>query len=102
MSTNDHDALKASLEAFARRLDARVREFKDHGEFSDAREAFIESMRKRQASLSERLEAAIRNGMAWDVIKCEIELGFDALMEEFVQLEEHLDAEMMKQRGTKR
>ena len=48
MSNEDHDELRDKLDAFSRRLDARAREFKERGEFSDLHEPFLESIRKRQ------------------------------------------------------
>jgi hypothetical protein len=102
MGTKDHHPLRDKLDTFSRRLDARVREFKDRGGLSETHEAFTEDIRKRQAFLGEKLDSAIRKGAPWDVIKYEFELGFNALMEDFEQLEKQLDAETMKRERTKR
>ena len=76
MGTKDHHPLRDKLDTFSRRLDARVREFKDRGGLSETHEAFTEDIRKRQAFLGEKLNSAIRKGAPWDVIKYEFELGF--------------------------
>jgi hypothetical protein len=69
MSKEDHDPLMDKLDAFSRRLDARVREFKERGQFSGMHEAFTEGIRKRQVSIQEKLDSAIRNGATRDLIK---------------------------------
>jgi hypothetical protein len=91
MRNEDHDPLRDKLDAFSRRLDARVREFKERGEFSGMHEAFAESIRKRQASIKEKLDSAIHNGATCDLIKYEAERDFNGLIEEFLQWEKQLD-----------
>ena len=59
MRHEDRDPLRDRFDAFSRRLDARVREFKERGEFSDMQSAFLESIRKRQASIKEKLDSAL-------------------------------------------
>src|ERR1700730_4855270 len=99
MSNEDHDPLRDKLDAFSRRLDARIREFKERGEFSGMHEEFTQSIRKRQASIKEKLDSAIRDGVARDLIKYETERNFNGLIEEFLQWEKQLDAETMKRIG---
>jgi hypothetical protein len=99
MSHEDRDPLRDKFDAFSRRLDARVREFKEGGEFSDIQGAFLESIRKRQASIKEKLDSAIRNGATRDLIKYEAERDFYGLIEEFAKWEKQLDAETMKSGG---
>ena len=99
MSNEDHDPLRDKLDAFSRRLDARVREFKERGEFSGMHEAFTESIRKRQVSIQGKLDSTIHNGATRDLIKYETERDFNGLIEEFLQWEKQLDAETMKRIG---
>jgi hypothetical protein len=99
MSNEDHDPLRDKLDAFSRRLDARVREFKERGEFSGMHEEFAQSIRKRQASIKEKLDSAIHNGATCDIIKYETERDFNGLIEEFLQWDKQLDAETMKLEG---
>jgi hypothetical protein len=99
MSKEDHDLLMDKFGAFSLRLDARVREFKERGQFSGMHEAFTERIRKRQVSIQEKLDSAIRNGATRDLIKYETERDFTGLIEEFVQWEKRLDAETMKREG---
>ena len=99
MSKEDHDPLRDQFDAFSRCLDARVREFKERGEFSGMHEDFTESIRKRQVSIQEKLDSTIHNGATRDLIKYETERDFTGLIEEFVQWEKRLDAETMKREG---
>ena len=99
MSKEDHDPLRDKFDAFSRCLDARVREFKERGEFSGMHEDFTESIRKRQVSIQEKLDSTIHNGATRDLIKYETERDFTGLIEEFVQWEKRLDAETMKWEG---
>ena len=85
MSKEDHDPLRDKFDAFSRRLDARVREFKERGEFSGMHEAFTESIRKRQVSIQEKLDSAIHKGATRDLIKYEIERDFTGLIEDSMQ-----------------
>ena len=96
MSHEDRDPLRDKFDAFSRRLDARVREFKEQGEFSDMQGAFLGSIRKRQASIKEKLDSALGSVPTRDLIKYEAERNFNGLIEEFVKWEKQLDAETMK------
>ena len=99
MRDEDHDELRSKLDAFSRRLDARAREFKERGEFSDIHEPFLESIRERQASIKKKLDSAIQHSAKRDLIKYEAERDFNGLIEEFLQWEKQLDAESMKREG---
>jgi hypothetical protein len=99
MSNEDHDELRDKFDAFCRRLDARTREFKERGEFSDIHEPFLESIRKRQTSIKSKLDSAIQHGAKRGIIKYEAERDFNGLIEQFEQWEKQLDAESMKRAG---
>jgi hypothetical protein len=96
MANEADNALNDKLAAFSRRLDARVREFKERGEFSDIHEAFAETLKKRQEFVKERLDSAIHSGTTGGILKYEIERDFNGLPEDFAQWEKQLDAETMK------
>jgi hypothetical protein len=99
MSNKDHHSLRDKLDDFSRRLDARVREFKERGEFSDTHEAFTESIRRREASIKEKLDSAINKGARWDSMKYEFDRDFNGLIDEFARWGEQLDAETLKREG---
>jgi hypothetical protein len=68
MVTNANDPLPGELDALARRLSARTREFNNRGEFSNAHDAFLERRQKLHAAIEAKLEAVIRRGAVWEPI----------------------------------
>ena len=95
-TVNDYDVLRRELAAFARRLDAREREFREQGAFSDTYEVLNEEIRKRQAAIKGNFESALQKGATWDLLKYEFERDFNALSEEFARWEKRLDTETIK------
>ncbi len=96
MNYQNYQGLRNKLDTFSRRLDAKVREFKDQGEFSDDHEPVVEQIRKRHKCIREDLDAAIRKGAVWETIKYEFERDFNALHEELLRFEDRLDANVSK------
>jgi hypothetical protein len=96
--TNVIDPLPEALDALARRLSARTREFNNRGEFSKAHNAFLERRQKRHAAIEAKLEAAIRRGAIWQSIRLELERDFDTLLGNFGDLLDRMDAAAMKGR----
>jgi hypothetical protein len=97
MSEAERDRMRARLEEFSRRLDARTREFHDQGEPSDAHQALMSEIRKRRDRLQARLASVEAKGSAWDVIRVEMERDFSSIHDDLLQLDERLDAGQMKQ-----
>jgi hypothetical protein len=97
MSDQDYDALKKQFEDFSLRLDARTREFKANGMFATTHAAYAERLVKGHASVEARLEAATHRGDVWEATKAELHRDINALIGDFGQLEETLDAQRMKQ-----
>ncbi len=83
MITNIPAPSSEDLDAFSRRLGVRTREFNNGGEFSTARDAYLEQRRKRHAALEAKLESAIRRGAVWASIRLELERDFDTLCDNF-------------------
>ncbi len=96
--TNANDTIAEELDAMARLLGARTREFHERGEFSNAHVAFVERRQKRHAAMEAKLEAAIRRGAIWESIRLELERDFDALFGNFEDLLDRMDAAAMKGR----
>ena len=86
------------LDALARRLRARTREFNNQGEFSNVHDALLERRQERHADVEARLEAAIRRGAVWQSIRLELERDFDALIANCGHLLDRMDAAAMKRR----
>ena len=84
------DALKAKLDAFSRRLDDRIHEFRTTGEIK--KEEAMRSLRKRHETMKVRLDRAIRAGVVSDILKLEIERDFASLLDDIGLLENEFDA----------
>jgi hypothetical protein len=98
MSETEHDRMQARLEAFGRLLDARAREFKQTGEFSDQHELLISQIRGRYDLMQARLASAKASGSSWDLIRVEFERDLGSVYDDLLLLNNRLDAEQMKQR----
>lgn len=92
---NAPDAVK-KLDELDRRIDVKIREFKDRGEFSDVHDVFLAGVRKRHAAIRDRIDKALRDGMSWSLLEAEFQRDFNGLFEELMQWEDRLDAEAMK------
>jgi hypothetical protein len=101
-NAKDDRALADRLDAFSRRLDKRIREFKERGEFSSLHTVSMEELEKHHELLRKKLKSAVHEGEAWHALKYEFERDLDALYERFTKWESRLDAEMAKHEGGKR
>jgi hypothetical protein len=97
MSEAERDRMRARLDEFSRRLDARTREFQDRGELSDVHQSLVSQIQGRRDRLQARLASAEASGSAWQVIKAECERDFAAIDDDLLLLNERLDAGQMKQ-----
>lgn len=96
MSDRDRDAIKARLDELSVRLEARMREFKDQGEFSDVHQALMAEIRQRHDRIKEKLAAAEAGLVSWDIIETETKRDFDSIFDDLLQRLEQLDSEEMK------
>jgi hypothetical protein len=96
MSEAERDRMRAQLDEFSRRLDARTREFKETGELSDVHQSLIGQIEGRHARMQARLASVEANGSAWDVIRVEFERDFRSIFDDLLLLNDRLDASQMK------
>ncbi len=98
MSGTPPDATLDALKALAARIDARLKEFKENGAFSDADAptlaALTESRRKAQA----RLDAAVAGGSMAAATEAELRQDFHEVMEHVTNALQGLEARAMKRR----
>jgi len=100
MTSEDVAAFRRKLDDLSHRIDVRTREFEQGGEFSDVHEALMSQIRQRQDKLKMKVDAAAREGMSWDLVKAEFTRDHGSILDDFLQLEERLDAEAMKKRDS--
>ncbi len=92
MSEAEKNELRQRLADLSHRLDDRVREFKEKGEFSDIHHRSVIELRQRQGKLIERVHAAEHTGKSWELAKAELARDFGSLFDDFLALEETLDS----------
>jgi hypothetical protein len=97
MSEAERDQMRARLDEFSRRLDARTREFKETGELSDLHQSLLRQIQGRHDRMQARLASAEASGSTWDVIKVELERDFRSVYDDLLLLNDRLDASQMKQ-----
>ena len=96
MNANTPDTLRKRLDELELRVDAKKREFEDHGEFSDVHKAFMAEIQKRQTAIKNKINEALGKGISWNLIEAEYELDLNGLSDELLRWEERLDAETTK------
>jgi hypothetical protein len=96
--TEDRQKFRAQLGEFSRRLDARVRDFRERGLFTDVHRTLFEELRQRHDQLERKLAVAEKTGTAWDVIRSGVERDFTVLFDALHKAAEQLDSDEMKAR----
>ena len=91
--SKDPAALRRELDDLSRRLDARTREFRRNGEFSDVHEALMNDIRNRHDQLRTKVDASVREGRSWDLVKTEFIRDYSSMFDDLLQFEERLDAD---------
>jgi hypothetical protein len=99
MSEAERDRMRARLDEFSRRLDARTREFHERGELSDVHQFLVRQIQGRRDRLQDKLVSAEASASAWQVIRAECERDFASIDDDLLLLNERLDAGQMKQAG---
>jgi hypothetical protein len=92
MTAEEHDALIQSLADLQRQIGDKTREFATRGEFAELRDAFLYDLKARQAAIRGRIDAALRQGFSWRLIRTEFERDFDGIFGELLRWEKRLDA----------
>ena len=92
MNSNEHDGLLHKLDDLDRQLEAKARDFKARGQFTDQHDAFVARLKERQAAIRSRIGAQLKDGVSWPLIETEFERDFDGLHGELLRWEERLDA----------
>ena len=96
MSEAERDQMRARLDEFSHRLDARTREFEQQGEMSDLHRSLLGEIDGRRQRLQAKLAAAEASGSTWKVIKAEFERDFSSIQDDLLLIDERLDADQMK------
>jgi hypothetical protein len=98
MTETDRQRFRAQLDEFSKRLDGRMRDFRERGRFTDIHRTLFEEIRQRHDQLERKLALATTTGTAWDVIRSGVERDFTVLLDALRKAGEQLDSDEMKAR----
>jgi hypothetical protein len=96
MTAHEGQAFLKQIEDVGRQVHARLNQFHEHGEFSDTHKEFLRKLKRQQAEIEAKIDAALEKGMSWEVIKLEFRRDFTGMMAELLLWEERLDAATMR------
>src|SRR4051812_26943936 len=89
------DDLRMSFDAFSRRLEAKLKNFKATGQLTDESE-IVEDLRKRYEETRTKLDLAIRAGDLPGIIKLELDRTLEGLRVDLLRLERQFDTAAVK------
>jgi hypothetical protein len=92
MASNDSEALRSRFDAFSRRLDARIKEFRERGELSTDQTAASGRLRERGEAIGKKLKVAIEKKDEADILKYEFERDLNNLAQDFEDFLRQIDA----------
>jgi len=83
------------LADLSRRIEARLQEFRDQGEFSDTHQQLLTNIRQHHSRLQAKLDDAARRGV-WDLMKAELTLDYNAIVDSMRSWQDRLDTEEVR------
>jgi hypothetical protein len=98
MDDPDRQSLLRKLDDFSERLDARIRDVAQRGEFSDVRQSLLDRIRERRDRLQAEIQCAEKSGANGELIILELERDFRAVFDDWELMVEKRDADEMKSR----
>ena len=98
MDDPDRQSLLRKLDDFSERLDARIRDMAQRGEFSDVRQSLPDRIRERRDRLQTKIRCAEKSGANDELIMLELERDFRAVFDDWELMVEKRDADEMKSR----
>lgn len=96
MSDREQQQLAEQLEKLAETLKKRRREFKETGRFSNLQSQFAKRIEKSNDALRVQVVQAARSRGVWALAKAELWRDYEAMINEFVTLDDVVDAETRK------
>ncbi len=93
---SDIDDLQYKLDKLSAQLRRRKEELTQFGEFSDIHQALLTEIQDRHDALRKRVTKAEESGSTRQLIRTELARDVSSLYDDFLELEDRLDAGMMK------
>ncbi len=96
---SDIDVLQYKLDKLAALLRRRKEELTKFGEFSDIHQTLLTEIQDRSDALRKRVTKAEESGSTRKLIRAELARDVSSLFDDFLMLEDRLDANMMKKQA---
>lgn len=91
------DPTPAEQSAIATRVESKVREFHELGEFAHIRDAIHDDIQQHFQALQAKVDAAARSGSTWKLIRAQFGRDVGTIFDHFLESLERLDAAEMRQ-----
>lgn len=82
--------------AIAARIEGKVREFHDLGEFAEVRDALHDDIQQHFQDLQKKVDAATRSGSTWKLVRAQFARDVGTIFDHFLESLERLDAAEMR------
>jgi hypothetical protein len=97
---SDLAAFRREFDEFSSRLDARIREFREKGRFSDLDHQFLTKAKDRADRLKASVAEAEKHGTPWDLLRAEAARIFNGLTDDVAAFERRFDAEFRSRQAS--
>lgn len=96
MAATDRLSAPAEPSEIAARIDGKVREFHELGEFAHIRDAIHDDIQQHFQALQRKVDAAARSGSTWKLIRAQFARDVGTIFDHFLESLERLDAAEMR------
>lgn len=91
-----HDHTLGDLNKLDARIEFRIREFRERGEFSNIDDTYLDDLEEKRSKARQRLDAAVQRGNIITILGAEIRRELLAILDEVTRFIERLEATSMK------
>jgi hypothetical protein len=96
MPEMEQQELNKKLEQFSEMLRKRIKEFHDTGRFADLQRPFLADIEQKNDALRAKVSSAVQSRNSWTFAKAELWRDYEAMINEFVTLEDSAGADARK------
>lgn len=99
MQTNPNATTIRTLEDLDKRIELRIREFRERGEFANIDDSYLAELDERRSKARQRLETVVKAGNPIAIVAAEIHRELLSIADNLTKAVEQLDAKAMKRSG---
>lgn len=96
MTTGVHHHTLEDLDRLDARIESRIREFREQGEFSNIDDAYLNELDEKRSNARQRLDTAVQRGNIVAILGAEVRRELLAILDDVTRLIERLEATSMK------